>query len=207
MCLDGTLPGGAQLHACGVGGVCGCADFCLDMLNAFTGGAAQNINVLTLDLTHVLDWVQAYALKRINQRKAQLQLVVRTNETAIKPDQSGCLKSCGRCAIGLTPCIACAERLKSARRQLKALASITDLDAGARKARQKRMQDLRPMPVFGDLTLGPRLACRPSASRQRVHALCLGIHERGRVCAWLCVCGCVCGCVCVCLHVAACVWV
>ena len=48
------------------------------MLNAISGGAAQNVGAVTLSLAQILDWCQEFADRRVRKRLSQLKLVLKT---------------------------------------------------------------------------------------------------------------------------------
>ena len=54
-------------------------DFTLDMLNAFSGGAAQNVSALSVGAPEVLAWCQEFAGRRMKKRREQVGLVLKTN--------------------------------------------------------------------------------------------------------------------------------
>ena len=58
------------------------------MLNAFSGGAAQNVSALSVGAPEVLAWCQEFAGRRMKKRREQVGLVLKTNadpRTSVAP--------------------------------------------------------------------------------------------------------------------------
>ena len=156
----------------------GGADFVLDMLNIFSGGAAQNCGAISIGCTDIAEYLQMRALDRVQKRLKQLNLVLQTrppNPSTFRVWRASvcacvCMWVC-TFPVGLTKSKSCAtalpERVKSAKKQIAVLEKISKLDAKALAQREKRQQHPGCCPIYGDLARVRVVSLRPSESWRR----------------------------------------